>query len=201
MPETQADAVLDLVRHKGILRSRELQEAELPRSLLGRMVKERRLVRLGRGLYSLPEGELTEHHSLAEASKRIPKGIICLLSALRFHELTTEAPFEVWICLDRHAPTPRLEYPPLRVVRASTAARNFAVEHHPIEGVAVPISSPAKTVVDCFKYRNKIGVSVAVAALTDYLRERRGSLDELWQAARVCRMTRVMTPYLEALSR
>jgi predicted transcriptional regulator of viral defense system len=151
-------------------------------------------------MYRLPTHELTEHHGLAEAAKVVPRGVVCLLSALRFHELTTQSPFEVWLAIDRKAHKPISSQAPLRIVRFSGEALSAGVEEHRIEGVRVKIYCPAKTVADCFKYRNKIGLDVAVEALRDCLRKRRVTIDEIWKYARICRVARVMRPYLEALT-
>ena len=125
--------------------------------------------------------------------------MICLLSALRFHGLTTQSPFEVWLAIDIKARKPRVESPPLRIVRFSRESLVYGVERHLVEGVPVRITSPAKTVADCFKYRNKIGLDAAMEALRDYRRLRKGPLDDLWRAAEVCRVTAVIRPYLEAI--
>ena len=166
--------------------------------VLTRLCRSGHLRRAGRGLYVLPNADTTEHHALAEACKRIPRGIICLLSALRFHGLTTQAPFEVWIAIDVKSRKPQVDSMPLRVHRFSGAAMTSGVEEHDVEGVTVRVTSPAKTVADCFKYRNKIGLDVAVEALKDYRRARK-SVDDLWRAAVVCRVTSVIRPYLEAI--
>lgn len=138
--------------------------------------------------------------TMAEASKRVPHGVVCLLSALRFHELTTQSPFEVWLAIGEKARLPKLDYPPLRTVRFSGDALAFGIEEHKAEGVDVRVYSPAKTVADCFKYRNKIGLDVAIEALRDCLRQRKATMDELWNAAKVCRMSKVMRPYLESIA-
>jgi predicted transcriptional regulator of viral defense system len=143
---------------------------------------------------------VTEFHSLEEACKRVPHGIVCLLSALRFHGLTTQAPFEVWLAIDRKARLPRLGALPLRIVRFSGRALKEGVEEHRIEGVPVKTYNPAKTVADCFKYRNKIGLDVALEALRDCRRQRKCTNDELWRYAKVCRVANVMRPYMEALT-
>jgi predicted transcriptional regulator of viral defense system len=144
----------------------------------------------------LPE---TVHLGLAQVAKAIPKGVICLLSALRFHEIGTQAPHEVWVALDRRAARPRLANPRTRIVRFSGEALAAGVETHEIAGVAVRIYSPAKTVADCFKYRNKVGLDAALEALREALRSRKCTADELWACARVCRVTEVMRPYMEAV--
>jgi predicted transcriptional regulator of viral defense system len=130
----------------------------------------------------------------------VPKGVVCLLSALRFHELTTQAPFEVWLAIGEKAWRPRVDYPPLRVVRFSAAALASGVEQHQIEGVTIPVFSPAKTVADCFKYRNKIGLDVAIEALRECWGSRRCTMDDLWKYAKVCRVQNVMRPYLESIT-
>jgi predicted transcriptional regulator of viral defense system len=164
------------------------------------MTKAGALERVGRGLYVPAGAKITEHHTLAEASKRLPAGVICLLSALAFHGMTTQSPHEVWIAIDVKARKPKTDWPPMRVVRFSGRARTFGVEKHVIEGVDVMVTSRAKTVADCFKYRNKIGLDVALEALRDYLRKRGRSMDDLVHAAAACRVARVMRPYIESLS-
>jgi predicted transcriptional regulator of viral defense system len=130
----------------------------------------------------------------------VPKGIICLLSALRFHGLTTQAPFEVWLAIENKALAPKLEYPPLRIVRFSGAALTEGVEEHIVDGVTIRITGVAKTVADCFKYRNKIGLDVALEALRDAWHEKRMNSDEIWRYAKVCRVANVMRPYLDSLT-
>jgi predicted transcriptional regulator of viral defense system len=195
--ETGAEEVL--ARRKGLLRVRDLAahglHPENLRGLCGRGL----LVRASRGLYVPADLPPTENRTLAEACKRVPRGVVCLLSALRFRDLTTQMPSEVWLALDRRAWRPWEKDIPLRIVRFSGAALTTGVEEHEVEGVHVKVSSPAKTVADCFKYRHKIGPDVALEALRDCLRQRKASVDELWQAARVCRVANVMRPYLEAL--
>lgn len=192
------DRVMDMAREMGILRTQDVINASIPRVILTRLVRNGKLLRLGRGLYSIHDREITSHHSLAEVAKRVPKGVICLLSALRYHNMTTQAPHEVWVAVDPKVRKPQIRDLPIRVVRFSERARMFGVEHHEIEGVMVRITSPAKTVADCFKYRNKIGLDVAVEALKAY-RDSRGSRASLREAAKICRVTSVMQPYMEAI--
>lgn len=194
------EQVLDLARSQGIVRLRDLAAKGLHREALRRACKRGDLVRVGRGLYSLPDAVVTEHRSLVEAAKRVPAGVACLLSALGFHGMTTQLPFEVWLTIHRKARLPVGGTTPLRTVRASGAALGHGVETHLLEGVAVRVYSPAKTVADCFKYRNKIGLDVALEALREYTRKRKGTADALWAAARACRVANVMRPYLEAMS-
>ena len=197
--ESKTQALLDLARKQGVVRSADLRLRGIPREYLSRLQREGVLERASRGVYYLADADLTEHHSLAEAARIAPKGVVCLLSALRFHELTTQSPFEVWVALDRKAHRPVGDGVPLRVVRFSGGALTVGVEGHLIEGIKVRIYSPAKTVADCFKYRNKIGLDVALEALRDYWRSGRASADELWKYAKVCRVANVMRPYMEAL--
>jgi len=191
--------ILEIVKQAGVLRPRELDAYGIPRIYLSRLCDQGLLVRAGRGLYMLPDAELTENHTLAEAAKRVPRAVVCLLSALRFHGLTTLAPFEVWLAIENKAWHPRVDDVPLRFVYFSGKAYEAGIETHNIEGVAVKIYSPAKTVADCFKYRNKIGLDVALEALRDCLRARKCTVDDLWRYAQICRVTNVIRPYLEAM--
>ncbi len=155
--------------------------------------------RVGRGLYVAADAQWTEHHSLAEVAARVPHGVVCLLSALSLHGLTTQAPSEVWLAVDRKARAPREAGLPIRLVRFSGAALTTGIEERGIEGVVVRVYSPAKTVVDCFRYRNKIGLDVAIEALHDSYRQRLATVDELWECASELRAASVMRPYLESL--
>lgn len=195
-----AEKVLELAREAGVLRPRDLDPLGIPRTYLSRLQKTGRLQRIGRGLYVVPDAEATEHRSLAEAAKRVPNGVICLLSALRFHELTTQAPFEIWIAIAEKAWRPKVDYPRLHIVRFSKVTLTEGVEEHTLEGVPVRVFNAPKTVADCFKYRNKIGLDVAIEALRECRRARRCTMDDLWHFADVCRVRNVMRPYLEALA-
>jgi len=143
---------------------------------------------------------LTAEHTLALVAKRVRGGVFCLLTALRFHELTTQAPAEIWIALPEKARRPRVDHARLRVARFSAAALIAGVERHRVEGVEIRVYSAAKTVADCFKYRNKVGIDVAVEALRDFSRRYRGGANDLARFARVCRVTRVMQPYLDSIA-
>jgi predicted transcriptional regulator of viral defense system len=171
----------------------------IPRVSLTRAVRRGQLERVGRGLYDLPGRQISAHGSLAEIARRVPKGIVCLPSALRFHGLTTQAPFEVWLAIDNKAVAPKLDYPLLRIVRFSGAALTEGVEEHIVDGVTVRIMNVAKTAADCFKYRNKIGLDVALEALREAWREKRMTSEDIWRYAKVCRVANVMRPYLESL--
>jgi predicted transcriptional regulator of viral defense system len=191
--------VRQLFSKEAVLRSNELESRGLSRVDLARWVEDGVLVRVGRGLYACSDHAPSEHHSLVLVAKRVPDAVFCLLTALRFHELTTQSPHEVWIALNEDARKPRLEYPKLRVARFSEASLAAGIEQHRVEGVTIRVYSAAKTVADCFKYRNKVGIDVAVEALRDYTRTHRGGANELARYARICRVARVMQPYLDAV--
>jgi predicted transcriptional regulator of viral defense system len=198
--DTAAKKLIDLMRSQGLIRPRDLVPLGIPRISLTRAVRRGELERLGRGLYGLSGREVSAHGSLAEVARRVPRGVICLLSALRFHGLTTQAPFQVWLAIENKSMAPKLDYPPLRIVRFSGAALTEGVEEHVVDGVTVHVTSVAKTVADCFKYRNKIGLDVALEALREAWREKRMSSDDLWRCAKTCRVANVMRPYLDSLA-
>ena len=187
------------VRKTGIVRASDLSSLGIPRIYLTRLVKNGQLQRISRGLYAAADSNPTANRTLAEACKRIPTGVICLLSALRFHDLTTQLPSQVWMTIDRKAWLPRERVLPLRIIRASGQALKAGIETHTIEGVPVRVYCAAKTIADCFKYRNKIGLDVAMEALRDARRKTKCTMDELWHYARICRVTNVLRPYLEAM--
>lgn len=196
---SNAEKVLDLARSMGVIRPMDLAAHGISRVYLTRLVRAGLLERVARGLYVLSSADVTENRSLAEVSKRVPSGVICLLSALRFHGLTTQNPFEVWVAIDHKAWPPQPTGATLRIVRMSGPALESGIETHRIEGVAVRVFSPAKTVADCFKFRNKIGLDVAVEALRDYLRANPARVDELWRYAKIDRVATPIRPYLEAM--
>ena len=183
-----------------ILRTRDLEAHGIWRANLRDYVEQGVLTRIGRGLYTLVGVEAGENHSLAEVGKRVPQGTVCLLSALRFHGLTTQQPHETWLALDGRARSPKTDSLALRIVRFTGSALSEGREEHVIEGVPVKIYNPAKTVADCFKFRNKIGLDVALEALRETWRARRCGMSELMRYARVCRVANVMRPYLESLT-
>lgn len=191
--------VLDLIRSAGVVRPRDLDAHGISRVQLQRLYQRGLVERVGRGLYVVAGHELTEHHSMAEVAKRVPNGVICLLSALEFHGLTTQNPFEVWLALQRGVRRPKMLDVPLHVVWFSGAAFTEGIEEHVLEGVAVRLYNPAKTVADCFKYRYKIGLDVALEALRATWNGHRASMDELWHYATVCHVAEVIRPYLESL--
>ncbi|MCK9464116.1 MAG: type IV toxin-antitoxin system AbiEi family antitoxin domain-containing protein [Proteobacteria bacterium] len=194
----KTDALLRLAR-KGPVRARDLDAAGIPRAYLFRLCERGLLERVDRGLYGLVNATVTEHHTLAEVGKRVPHAIVCLLSALQVHGLTTELPHAVWVMIDRHARLPKIAYPVLEVVRASGVAREHGVMVRKIEGVQVCLTTPAKTVADCFRYRRRVGLEVALQALRDYLRKHRDGTSAIIEAARADRVYAILRPYLEAL--
>jgi predicted transcriptional regulator of viral defense system len=197
---TDRDRTLKLARRRQGVTARELAAAGIHRQVLSRLVGSGELERVVRGVYRLPEQPLTEHHGLALAGAVVPHGVICLLSALQFHGIGTQLPSEIWIAIDRRARRPALKYPPLRVVRYSGAALTEGVESHRLEGQTVQVYNVAKTVADCFKYRNKIGLDVALEALREARRAKKASADALWRYAKINRVANVMRPYLEAVA-
>jgi predicted transcriptional regulator of viral defense system len=193
-------AVLRLARRRGLLRSRDVSALGIPTVVLTRLARAGKLERAGRGIYALTGRPTSANRSLAEVSLRTPRGVICLLSALRIHEIGTQAPFEVWIALPGGVLPPRLATPAIRVVRMSQTSLTSGVASIKIDGVGVPVFNAAKTVADCFKFRNKIGLDVALEALREGWRERKVTIDDLWEYARLNRVANVMRPYLESLT-
>ncbi|AMM26309.1 type IV toxin-antitoxin system AbiEi family antitoxin domain-containing protein [Variovorax sp. PAMC 28711] len=195
---TLEQAVLALAKRRPLLRARDLAEQGLSTVVLSRLVAAGKLERIACGVYSLPGRALSEHRSLAGAALRVPRGVVCLLSALRVHGIGTQAPFEVWMAILHHSATPRLDQPALCMVRMSGAALTEGIEPVEIDGVKVPVFNAAETVVDCFKYHNKIGLDVALEALRDGWTQRQLTMDALWHYATVDRVANVMRPYLES---
>lgn len=195
---TAALSPVEIISSQEVVRLRDLTAQGVTTNQLHRLIESGRVERVGRGLYRAKDADITEHHTLVEAALLVPKGVICLLSALRFHGLTTQAPFEVWMAIDNKAWRPTTPDVPLRIHYFSGRALTEGVERHKIEGAQVKVYGAAKTVADCFKFRNKIGVDVAIEALRDYLRKRLPEKD-LWRYAEICRVRNIIYPYLEAL--
>lgn len=195
-PET---VVVGLLRREMMARARELEAAGVSRAQISRLAEAGTIRRLGRGLYALP-GDRRAEAALAAAAKRAPRGVICLLSALQFHGLTTQLPREVWVAIGRRDWRPVANGLQLRTVRFGPAALREGVETHRLGGVAVRVFNPSKTVADCFKYRNKLGLDVALEALREGLRQRKCTVDDLARYAQIDRVSAVMRPYLEALA-
>jgi predicted transcriptional regulator of viral defense system len=196
---TQERRILELLKGSAFLRSRDLDKHRLPRTVLMRLVHRGQVVRAQRGLYMLPGGPETEHISLLEVAKKVPGGVICLLTALRFHGIGTQDPYQVWIAIGRKSKRPKISQILVRFVRFSDTSLYYGVEAHKILGTTLMITSPAKTVADCFKYRNKVGLDVAIEALREGCRAKRFSSDELYRAAQVCRIWKVLKPYAETM--
>lgn len=191
---------LQLARRLSVLRVRDAKEHGIHPEVLRRLVSSGELVKVGRGMYAPAGADPTEHSDLARAAARVPHGVVCLLSALAYHGIGTQLPHEVWMMIDRRAHRPRVDRPPMRFVLASGPALTEGVEEVAIEGRAVKISNPAKTVVDCFRYRGHVGTDAAIEALREVVRDHRCTPDELWRYATLCRVGSVMRPYLEAVA-
>ena len=190
---------MQYIGEHGIVRSRDVEAIGFPRQYLVRLHRQGKLNRPARGIYTLPDSDVTEHHSYAEITKRVPQATVCLLSALVFHEITTQSPASVWIALSKGARTPAVVSPSLRIVRLSGPSLTEGIDKHQVEGVAVRVYSAAKTVADCFKFRNKIGLDIAIEALKDCLHQKKASVNEIYRYAKVCRVSNVIRPYIEAL--
>jgi len=199
MRESKVKKTLHLLRRASVTRPVDLKPYGIPLDYLWELHRRGLIERVGRGLYTLPYARITEHRSLVQACKRIPRGVVCLLSALHFHQLTTQLPLEVWMAIGQKARAAKPGQPRLHLVRFSGEALTSGIEEHSIEGIPVKVYNPAKTVADCFKFRNKIGLDVALEALRDCWRHRRATMDDLWKYAKICRVANVLRPYLESL--
>lgn len=197
-PQTTQEKVLALVREKGFLRPKNLDKYKIARVQLSRLCEKKLLERVERGLYALP-GTDFDSDDVTEVCRRIPNGVISLISALEHHGLTTQIPHAVWIAIDHKARAPKIDYPPIRLVRFSKQALTYGVQSKKVNKSQIRVYSPAKTVADCFRFRNKIGLDVAIEALRDCIKKKAATIDELWEAAKICRMTKVMKPYMEAV--
>lgn len=196
---TKRERVLALAKKSGLIRPRDVVALGISGEYLNKLLAEGELERPTRGVYRLPDRPVTERTQLAEIAKRVPKAVVTLLSALQFHGLTTQLPHEIWIAIPEGMRTPRVDYPTVRVTRFADEPYRFGIEKHRVDGIEVKVYSAAKTVADCFKLRGQIGLDVALEALRDCWRKRKATADQLWKAARVCRMTNVMRPYMEAM--
>jgi len=183
-----------------MIRSRDLEATGVSRTVLKRMADRGELTRQSRGVYTLPEHEPTRHIDLASVIARVPKAVVCLISALEFHELTTQVPHAVWIMISKAAHRPKITQPMIRIVQASGCSLTAGVESHRLEGVDVRITNPAKTVADCFKYRDHVGQDVAIEALRDCLNQRKATPGTLYEMARINRVAGTIRPYIEALT-
>jgi predicted transcriptional regulator of viral defense system len=181
-----------------VFRPRDVEALGIPRNELRAWLRQGTAERVGRGLYRPTGVEPSEHETIARVVARVPQAVVCLLTALRVHGIGTQAPREVWIAIDRKARKPQLGDLPVRVVRFAAPMLTYAVDTRDVQGVPVRITSPARTVVDCFRYRNKIGLDIALEALRDVLATRRAGVAEILRIAEVGRVRRVIEPYLEA---
>ncbi len=199
LADTHTQRVLELASQKGLLRASDLNAIEAPRIVLTRLTAAGLLDKVGRGLYRLPSHSGSEHESLATVATRAPQAVFCLLTALQFHELTTQLPRQIWIAMPRGSHVPRIDYPPIKMVQMTGNVYSEGIETVERDGVRLRVYSVAKTVADCFKHRNKIGLDVALEALKEARAKRLASADDLWHYAKLCRVANVMRPYLEAI--
>ena len=199
LADTHTHRVLDLLRQKGVLRSSDLDAIGAPRVVLTRMTANGQLEKAGRGIYRLPGSQGSEHESLITVATKVPQAVFCLLTALQFHELTTQLPRQVWIAMPRGSHTPRIGYPPLRMVQITGEAFPEGIEIIERDQVKLRVYSVARTIADCFKHRNKIGLDVALEALKEARAKNKASANDLWRFAKICRVANIMRPYLEAV--
>lgn len=197
--ETQAQSILNLAQQKGIVRPIDLKKIGIPRVILTRLTASGQLEKIGRGLYHLPDTYPSECESLNIVATKVPQAIFSLLTALQFHELTTQLPRHIWITMPQGSHTPQIDYPPIKMIQASDLAYSEGIEVHKHNQIPLRIYSVAKTIADCFKHRNKIGIDVAIEALKDAKKQKKVSADELWHFAKICRVTNIIRPYLEAI--
>jgi predicted transcriptional regulator of viral defense system len=199
-PTTQRTHAVALLKQRGMARLADLIRAGATSTTIARLERDGTIVRLSRGLYQLPDAPIDTNHSLAEAAALVPRGVVCLVSALAFHELTDQQPARIWMAIGRKSWRPRVTHPPLRIVRFSPAALRTGVKTHTIERVPVRITEPGRTIIDLFRYRRTVGQSIAVDGLKEALRQRRVTPGEIARLARDATITRLVSPYLEALT-
>lgn len=196
---SQRARAIELLKERGAMRRIELSHAGVHPETLSRLVEDEILTRVSRGLYQLTDADITAQHALAEVAKLVPKGVICLISALQFHELTLQTPSRVWVAIDSKARKPKIEYPPIRIVRFGERALSLGVQTYTIDGVPAPIFNPAKTVVDCFRFRKLVGLDVALEGLHNVVKSRKAKPAEIVQYARDTRTWSVLRPYIETV--
>jgi len=197
--DTHSQRVLDLARRKGTLRPSDLQSLGAPRVVLTRLAACGQLEKVGRGLYRLPDAEASENESLVAIAIKVPQAVFCLLTALQFHELTTQLPRQIWIAMPRGSHVPRIDYPPVKMIQFTGEAGSAGIETFERDQVQLRVYGVAKTVADCFKHRSKIGLDVALEALKEARSKKKATTDELWHFAKICRVANVMRPYMEVL--
>ena len=200
MDSSTFEKIDHLMRRSGVLRARDLAAEGVHPETVRRLCHAGAIERVGRGLYTVPDQPVSEFYALSLVAAKVPRSVICLLSALRFHEIGTQNPHEVWIALRSGSSTPVTDAVALRVVRFSGPSFDEGREIHLLDGVPTTIYRPAKTVADCFKFRNLVGLDVAIEALKDCIHNRRCTIDELFHFASICRVARIMRPYIEAVT-
>jgi predicted transcriptional regulator of viral defense system len=198
MRKSREQAVIDLAKKLGTIRIKDLLDRGIHPEFARRLVRKDILARSGRGLYRLAGSEITEHHDFALVAKRVPKGVICLTSALCFHGIGTQLPRKIWLALEKGSAQPRISDLPVSIVRFSGQSFTEGIEERLLEGIPVKIYSPAKTVADCFKFRNKLGLDIALEAGKECIYLRKATISEIYESAKVCRVANVIKPYLEA---
>ena len=191
--------ILEFAKNKGIFRSSDLAKEQIPRVTLTRLVASGQLEKIDRGLYCLPNIEFSEKENLIIIAIRVPQAVFCLLTALELHNLTTQLPRRIWIAMPARSHNPQIDYPPIKMVQYSGESYSEGIETIHTDKAILRVYNPAKTVVDCFKYRNKIGLDIAIEALKEVYAKKKASIDELWYYAKICRVANVMRPYLEAI--
>jgi predicted transcriptional regulator of viral defense system len=196
---SQTQRILDLLSQRGLLRPSDLDAIGASRVTLARMTDAGLLEKVDRGLYRLADQDHAENESLITVATKVPQAVFCLLTALQFHDLTTQLPREIWIAMPRGSHVPKIDYPPIKMVQVTGDAYAAGIEIFQHDGIPLRIYGVARTVVDCFKHRNKIGIDVALEALRDARAQKKASADDLWRYAKICRVANVMRPYLEAI--
>ena len=195
----RTEQILKIAEKKGIIQANDIEVLGIARNYLYKLCKEGLLIKVARGMYMLPDAPITENRNLVEIAKRIPNAVVCLISALSFHEITTQIPHEIWIAVPRDTWRPNIDYPPLHYTVLTAAVYDFGIQEVDINGIVIKVYSPAKTVADCFKFRNTVGLDVAIESLKEAWRSHKVSMDELVEAAEINRVSKIMRPYLEAI--
>lgn len=199
MSQNKLDKLAAAARPGGTFTSAETRCADISARTLARLCRAGKVTRISRGVYQITDAKDVASPDYAAIAKRVPLGVVCLLSALYHHDLTTEIPREICLAVNRNAAIPRIAYPRVRVFRMSAASFSAGIERKIVDGVKLQIYSAEKTIADCFKYRNRIGTEVAVEALKAYMGRRGRNLERVRKMAGVCRVEKIMRPYLESL--
>ncbi|HQO08755.1 MAG TPA: type IV toxin-antitoxin system AbiEi family antitoxin domain-containing protein [Clostridiales bacterium] len=192
--------IIDLIKKKGVVRAKEAEVAGTERIYLTRMVTKGLIVRVARGLYGLPGADFKGYDSYVEVAKKVPSGVICLISALSFHNVTTQISGKIHIAVQNNTWKPQIDSVDVKYYSFFGDSYSYGIEEHKIKNVVIKVYSPAKTVADCFKFRNKIGIDVAVEALKEIIRGKKASIAEIYEAAKVCSVNKVIQPYMESLN-